>query len=164
MRRPPPASVAQDRDGPDLDARSLRRDDDLRRSPVRLGVRVGDRHHDPERRPLRTRREPLVAIDHPLVSVAHSSRSQSRRIRAGHLGLRHREERAHRARDEWLEPALLLLHRAELPQDLRVPRVRRLTAEHELRPERATDLLVQVRVREEAPVRSSSLRRQVRSP
>src|SRR5438094_169562 len=60
MRRPPPASVAQDRDGPDLDARSLRRDDDLRRSPVRLGVRVGDRHHDPERRPLRTRREPLV--------------------------------------------------------------------------------------------------------
>ena len=125
VRRPAAPAVAHRRDGPDdLDAGRVGRDDDLARAVMRVGVGVGDRHDDPEGGPLGARREPLVAVDDPLVAVAHRARPQRRRIGAGNLRLGHREERAHLARDERLEPALLLLLRAEVPEDLAVPGVR----------------------------------------
>ena len=49
-------------------------------------------------------------------------------------------------------------------EDLAVARVGRLTAEDELRDRAAADLLVQVRVLEEAAARAAGLRRQVRGP
>ena len=66
--------------------------------PRRWGsrVRVGDREHDRERRPVGAGREPLVPVDHPLVAVEHRARAQRGRIGAGHVGLGHREERAAR--------------------------------------------------------------------
>ncbi len=165
VRRPAAAAVAHGRDrADDLDARRVGRDDDLGRAAVRVGVGVGDGHDDPEGGPLGPRREPLVAVDHPLVAVPHCARPQSRRIRAGHLGLGHREERAHLAGDERPQPALLLLVGAEQPEDLGVARVGRLAAEDELTPDRAADLLVQVRVDEEAPARAARLGRHVRRP
>ncbi len=131
---------------------------------MRLGVGVGDRHHDPEGRPLGARREPLVAVDDPLAAVPHRSRLQSRRIGPRHVRLGHGEERADLARYQWLQPALLLLLGTELPEDLPVARIRRLAAEEQLAPERAADLLVQERVREEASVGAPRLGGQVRSP
>ena len=68
--------------------------------------------------------------NHLCPSITHSSpvpdgaRPQQRRVGAGHLRLGHREERAHLARDERREEALLLLGRAEEVQDLGVARVR----------------------------------------
>jgi hypothetical protein len=59
---------------------------------------------------------------------------------------------------------LLLLGRAEHVEDLRVAGVGRLAAEDELRVRRAPDLLVQVRVREEALAGPSGLGRHVRGP
>ena len=165
VRGPAAAAMSHGRNRTDdLDARRVCRDDDLRRAPVRVGFRIGDGHDDPERSPLGARREPLVTVDDPLVAVAHCTRAERRRIGARHLGLGHREERAHLSSDERLEPALLLLVRPEPPQDLPVSRVGRLAAEDELTPERAADLLVQVRVDEEAPARAARLGRQVRRP
>ena len=66
--------------------------------------------------------------NHLWPSITHSSPSRTARVRSvvgsepGHLGLGHREERAHLARDERAQPALLLLVRAEEPEDLRVAR------------------------------------------
>ena len=71
-----------------------------------------------ERRAVGAGREPLVPVDHPLVAVAHRARAERGRVRAGDLGLGHREERADLARDEREEPALLLLGRPEHVQDL----------------------------------------------
>jgi hypothetical protein len=148
----------------DLDTGRVRRDEDLRSARVRRPVGVGDSHHDPERRAVRPRGEPLVTVDHPLVPVAPRARLQRRRVGAGLVGLGHREERADLAGDEREEPALLLLGRAEEMEDLGVARVGRLAPEHELGVGRAADLLVQVRVREEPATGPPGLGRDVRRP
>ena len=131
---------------------------------VRSGVGIGDRHHDPERGAFCAGREPLVAVDHVVVAVAHRAGAERRRVRPGHLGLGHREERADLAGDEREEPALLLLVGAEQVQDLGVAGVGCLAAEHELPPERAADLLVQVRVVEEAGAGAAGFGWDVRRP
>ena len=129
-----------------------------------VGIRIGDREHDPERRPVCAAREPLAPVDHPVVAVEHRPGAEQRRIGARHVGLGHREERSRPARDERLEEALLLLRRAELVQDLGVARIGRLAAEDELRPVRAPDLLVHAGVVEEPFARPACLRRHVRRP
>ena len=48
----------------------VRRHQEHRRALVHGHVRVGHRHHDRERRVPEVRREPLLAVDHPLVAVA----------------------------------------------------------------------------------------------
>ncbi len=105
-----------------------------------------------------------MPVDHPLVPVLHGTCAKAGRVRARDLRLRHREERAHIPGDERPEPALLLLVRPEVPEDLSVAGVGRLAAEDQLRPDRAADLLVQVRIHEEAPVGAARLGRQVRRP
>ena len=110
VRRPAAAGMAHHGNrAHDVDAGRVGGNDDLRRARVRVRVGVGDRHHDAERGAVRARREPLVAVDHPVVAVPHGARAQRRRIGAGHLGLGHREERADLAGDEREQPALLLL-------------------------------------------------------
>ena len=165
VRPPAAALVAHHRHAPHhLVAGRVGRDEDHRRAPVRLGVGLGHDHDDAERRAVGSRREPLVRVDHPLVAVAHRLPAQQRRVGAGHLRLGHPEERAHLAGDERLEESLLLLVGAVQVEDLAVARVRRLAAEDQLRDEAAADLLVEVRVLEEAAARAARLRRQVRRP
>ena len=164
VRRPAAAAVAQHGHGLDRHARRIRRDDDLAHPLVRRLVRLGHRHHDPERRALRAAREPLAAVDHPLVAVEPRGRLQAGRVGARDVGLGHREERARVAVDERLQPPLLLLVRAEEVEDLAVARVGRLAPEDQLRDEAPPDLLVEVRVLDEAAAAAARLRRQVRRP
>ena len=165
VRRPALAGVTHDRDRThDVDARSVRRDDDLRRARVGAGVGVGHRHHDPERSAVGAGREPLVPVDHPVVAVADSARSEGRRVGAGHLRLGHREERTDLAGDERCEPSLLLLVGAEEVEDLGVSGVGRLAPEDELAPHRAADVLVQIRIVEKAGAAAAGLGRNVRRP
>ena len=139
-------------------------DEDHRPAPVRLGIRVRDREDDGEAGSVGAAREPLVPVDHPVVAVPHGTRLEQRRVGAGDVGLGHREERPHLAGDERAQEALLLLVRAEQVQDLRVPGIGRLAAEHELRVRRAPDLLVEAGVVEEAEPGPSRLGRHVRRP
>ena len=77
MRTPAASGMPEHRHGArDLESGGVRRDDEHRSAPVRLGVRIGDRHHDRKRRPsapTRTtcvRRSPIrhrravVEVDH----------------------------------------------------------------------------------------------------
>ena len=63
-----------------------------------------------------------------------------------------------------LQELLLLLVGTEHVEDLAVARVRRLAVEDQLAPERPPDLLVEVRVREEALAGAAGLRREMRRP
>ena len=165
VRAPAAAFVPHHRDlANELVARRVGRDEDHRRALVRVGVGIGDDHDDAEARAVGAGGEPLVRVDHPLVAVAHRAAAQAGRVGAGDLRLGHAEERPRRARDERLEELLLLLVRAEQVQDLAVARVGRLAAEDELRDDAAADLLVQVRVLEEAAARAAGLGRQMRRP
>ena len=65
-----------------------------------------------------------MAVDHPLVAVAHGARLQQGRVRAGDLGLGHREAGADPPLEQRLEPALALLLGAVLGEDLHVAGVR----------------------------------------
>src|SRR5207302_6870260 len=98
------------------------------------------------------------------VAVEYRRRPQAGRVGARDLGLGHREERPRVADDERPEPAILLLLGAEEMQNLAVARVRGLAVEDELPPDAAADLLVQVRVGEEAAARPAGLGREVRRP
>ena len=108
--------------------------------------------------------------NHLCALITHSSPSRTARLRKpGRIGARdlrlgHAEERARLPGDERLEELLLLLARAEQVEDLAVAGVGRLAAEDQLRDHAAADLLVQVRVLEEAAARAARLRRQVRRP
>src|SRR6267143_1078866 len=68
------------------------------------------------------------------------------------------------ARDERREEPLLLLGRAPVMQDLAVAGVRRLAAEDQLRDGAAADLLVQVRVLDEAAAGSARVGRKMGRP
>ncbi len=92
------------------------------------------------------------------------ARAQRRRVGARHFGLGHREERPDRSCDERREPVGLLLVGAVQVQDLGVARVWRLAAEHALAPHRTPDVLVQIRVVEEAGAGAARLRWHVRRP
>ena len=155
VRRPALAGVAHDDDrAHDLDARRVGGDDDLRRARVRRGVRVGDGHHDPERGAVGARREPLVAVDHPVVAVADRAGAERRRVGAGHLRLGHREERADRRRRR--AGASHVAFCSSVPNRWRISA---LPASGAWQPNtswpqhRAADVLVQVRVVEEARCR-----------
>ena len=165
VRAPAAALVAHHRHAAhELVAGRVGRHEDHRRPLVRRRIGIGDDHDDAEARTVGARREPLVRVDHPVVAVAHRAPLQERRVGARDLGLRHAEERPRLACDERLEEPLLLVGRAEQVQDLAVAGIRRLAAEDQLRDEAAPDLLVQVRVLEEAAAGAARLRRQVRRP
>src|SRR3972149_4553045 len=148
----------------DLEPRRIGGDDDLAHAPVGGALRVRHAHDDGEGRAERAAGEPLVPVDHPVVAVPHGGRAERRRVGAGHLRFRHREAGAELAVDQRLQPALLLLQRAELPENLRVAGVRRLRPEGAGREEAATQNLVDVDVGHEADPHPARLRGQVRRP
>ena len=105
-----PPVVAHHRDVADqLEARVVDRDDDHARPRVGGGVGVGDDHRDRELGADRARGEPLVPVDHPLAVLELGAGLQRGRVRAGDLGLGHREAAADLAVEQRLEEALLLL-------------------------------------------------------
>ena len=115
---------------------------------VRRRVRIGHRHHDREARADGARCEPLETVDHVVVAVAVGARAQAGGIRARNLGLGHREAGADLAREQRLEPALLLLGRAELGEDLHVAGVRSGAVEGARRQRAAAHDLAERRVLE----------------
>ena len=152
----------------DVDPGCVRRHDDHRRPLVGMDVRVGHRHHDQEVRHRPVGGEPLVPVDHPLVAVPHRRRRQQRRIRSGRVGLGHGERRPQLPVQQRLQPPLALrlvtrgldAHR----QQLRVPRIGRVVAEHHRRQRRlAQDLVHQAQPHLPEP-HAAQRRRQVRRP
>src|SRR4051812_1683867 len=66
--------VAHDRDFPhEFVARRVRLDDEHARPAVRCRIRIGNREHDCERRPVSVGNEPLVAVDDPRVAILHGA-------------------------------------------------------------------------------------------
>src|SRR5581483_180758 len=164
VRRPAAAAVAEHGDRRDRQPGGVGRHQELRVAAVRGRVRVGQRHHDAEPGVLGAAREPLDPVQHPLVALADGAHPELRRVGAADVGLRHREEGARRPLDERPQEPLLLLGRPEVVEDLPVARIGRLAVEDVLAPDRPADLLVQVRVGEEALAAAAGLGRQVRGP
>ncbi len=103
------------------------------------------------------------SITQPSPSCDRARREQ-RRVRAGGVGLGHRERRAQVAREQRLEPAALLVRRPGEREDLGVARVGRVVAEHERRVGRAAEDLVHQAELDLAEALPAQLGRQVRSP
>jgi hypothetical protein len=70
---------------------------------------------------------PYLPIQHPLVPLLMHSQLNIRRIRAGHLWLRHQKGAPDLALQQRLQPSILLLLRAILRKDLHIPRIGRRT-------------------------------------
>ena len=151
----------------DVHAGRVARDDDLGHAAARvaaaLGV-LGTAHDDEEIGPHAVRREPLVAVDDPLVAVAPRRGLERTGVGAGLVGLGHREARLERALDERDQPLPLLLLGAVLHEDRLVARVRRDDAEQRRRADGVREHLVHVGELEEVETRAAVLHRQVRGP
>ena len=115
----------------DVDARRVLRDEDHALAPVPLGVRVGDAHDDQQlaARRHRARRPPLAPVDDVVVAVALDARRDVRRVRRRDVGLGHRERRPDPPVEQRIQPARLLLRRAEQRQQLHVAGVGRRAVE-----------------------------------
>ena len=91
---------------------------------IMLGsARTGDlgpvTHHDCHGCADRSRGEPFVAVDHPLVAVEHGlGAKRCRRVGPRDLGLGHREATPDLSLEQWHEPARALLVRSVLGEDL----------------------------------------------
>ena len=95
-------------------------DADHRGARVGVGLGIGDDHRDRQLSTDRAGCEPLVAVDHPLLPVAHRARLQEGWIRARHLWLGHRKAGANPALQQALQPGCSLLLAAMLGEDLHV--------------------------------------------
>jgi hypothetical protein len=105
-----------------------------------------------------------VPFDDVSIAVAHRAATQPRRVRSGDLRLGHREAGADLALEQRPQPALLLLRRAELRQDLHVARVRCGAVEHDRRDLAAAHDLAKRRVLEVREARAVLLVRQEQVP
>jgi hypothetical protein len=122
--------VAHDRDVPhEREPRRIHGNDDLTRALVRLRVRRGDGHDDRERRAVGARREPLVAVDHIVASVASRGGRHPHRVRSGELRLGHGEAAPDLAARERTKPPRVLLRGSVSVEKLAVADVRRLRVE-----------------------------------
>ena len=126
----------------DLDTGRVAGDDEHRHLLIGRIVRVGHRHDDEERRELGVRREPLLAVDDPLVTILHRAGGEHLGIGAA-LRFGHREARDDLVVEQRFQPLALLLGRAVVGEDLGVARVGCLTAEHDRRPRGPTQDLVE---------------------
>jgi hypothetical protein len=148
----------------DRHARGVDRHDEHRGALVGPGVGLGDRHDDEEIGDRGVRGEPLVAVEDPAVAVALGMRAQLGRVRARALGLGHREGRLEVARQQRVQPALLLLVGAGQREDLGVARIGRLVAERVGREGRRAEDLVHEAELDLAEALPAEVGRQMRRP
>ena len=131
---------------------------------MRRSVGIGDRHHDEEVGDRAVRGEPLVPVEDVAVAVPNGARPELGRIRAGRVGLGHRERRANltlRAAGRASAPSARRCRRA---RGSRCSRVGRLAAEDRWRVDRrAEDLVHQPELDLSEPL-ATELRREVRRP
>ena len=162
---PPGSCVAHHRNVADVDeSGGVLGHEDHRGPLVRRRVRVGDRHHDAERRTICSSRKPLAPGNHILIAVAHGLGVQHDRIRPGGVGFRHRKATADFAAHHAAQPLLLLRIRAVHVHQFNVACVRRLSAKA-VQPQRsAPQHLQHERVTEQVPALSAPLLGVVRSP
>ena len=158
QRVPPEADVALD-----VHAGRVGRDQEHRHALVRAHIGVRHRHDDEERRRLGVRREVLPAVDDPLAAVLDRPGLEQRRVGAG-VRFGHRVGGEHLAVEQRLEIALLLLGSPVVGDDLGVAGVRRLTAEHDRRPLRPTEDLVEQCQLQLAVTLTAQLRTEMGSP
>ena len=147
--------------------RGVLRHDDLRHLVVDAAGVVGIRgaaHDDEEVRRVAVRREPLVAVDDPLVAVEFGAGLDGARVRTGVVRLGHGEAGLHAPFGERNQPLLVLLRTAVLEQDLLVAGVRRHHAEQRRRAGAVGEHFVHVGVLHEGKPHAAELRRQVRRP
>ena len=114
---------------------------------VPLGLRVGLAHHQQHlvQRVHDVRAPPLATVEHVVVPVALDLQLHVGCVGRRHLRLRHRVRRANLARQQRLQPALLLRRRAELRQHFHIAPVRRRAVERLERPRRPAHHLRQRR-------------------
>ena len=123
-----PATVLVTEDGRlpfDMHSGTVHRDQHHRLATVRIGVGVGEPHHDGHLATTRggARAEPFPTGDPILVTFANDAGADVGGIRAGDIGLGHREAGSNLAIQQWRQPGRFLLGGAELVEDLHVPRV-----------------------------------------
>ncbi len=147
----------------DLNAGGLGRNDEHRHPLVRPGVGVGHRHHDEERRVARVGREPLLALDHPLVTIKRRLADELLRIGA-RLRFGHGEGGHDVALEQRLEVPRLLLLRPVQREDLGVAGVGGGGAEYRRRPARAAEDLVHQRQLELSVALAAKLGPEVAGP
>ena len=121
------------------------------------------RHDDDELRRAGVRRVVLAAGDDPLVAVLDGLGGEHLRVGAG-VRLGHREAREALAVEQRLEVQLLLLVGAVVGDDLGVAGVGGGGAEHDRRPVRAAEDLVDQRQLELAEALAAEFRAEVRGP
>ena len=152
----------------DVDPGRVDRHDDHGRPLIRMDVRIGHRHHDQEVRHGPVGCEPLVPVDDPLVAIPDRRRPQQRWIRSSGVGLGHGEGGAQIPIQERLQPPLPVrlvpAHLHPHRQQLRVPRIRRVVAEHHRRQRRLPQDLVHQPQPHLPEPHAAQRRRQVRRP
>ena len=143
-----------------------RRHNDLHHAagPVVVGRLLGPAHDDEEVGGQAVRGEPLVAVDDPVVALAHGRGLNGARVRARVLRFGHGEARLHRPLDQRQQPLALLLLGAVLHQHGLVARVRRHHAEERGRAHRVGQDLVHVGVGHEVEPHPAVLGREVGGP
>ena len=99
-----------------------------------VGVVLGATDQDREAGRVRPGDEPLVSVDHPLVTVGISPGLDERRVRSRHIGFGHREARAGEALTQRLQVLLLLPLGTPMQERVHVAFVGRLAVER-VRPE-----------------------------
>ena len=147
----------------DLDAGRVGGNDEHRHALVGADLGIGHRHHDEEAGVAGVGREPLLAVDHPLVTVALAAGDEQGRVGA-RVRLGHRVAGRDRPVEQRLEVLGLLLLGAVVGEDLRVARVRRLAPEHRRRPMRPAEQLVEQGQLELAVALTAELRAKVARP
>ena len=148
----------------DLHARRPARHDEHRRVTVRpaLGIRLGEHQHDVGHR--RVGDEPLVALDHPLVTVLRRGGADDGRVGAGEERLGERERAGDLAAEVGPQPAFLLGVGRTVGQQLHVPAVGGLHAEDRHRHHAAADDLRHQRQLELPEPGAAELRVEERAP
>ena len=146
-----------------VDARRLRGHDEHRMTLIRRGIGIRHRHHDQKRRHRRKRREPLLAVDHPVIAVLDRAGGELLRIRAT-LWLGHREAGDDPIVQQRLEITLLEFGSAVVGQNLAVPGIRCLRTEDDRGAFGAAEYFVEQRQLHLAVSGSTQVRAQVGRP